>query len=132
MRFLLGLFLVNTAFFTIAKLFDRSLWWVVIADVVALAVYVALKTWFSRSQTLINQGAHMGWVFREIVRDEAGYRDALLERDGVVARVSWQKGYVTLAWPAPIGPHRDFVAVERALTAHAPAAVNRVGSGAPE
>ncbi len=113
MKLLLILFAINTVAFTVAKLAAIPVWQVLIAEVVLFAVWVCWKAWFSKAQKLVNQAAHMGWLAVGTVRDEDGFRDSLLKRDGVVARVSFQRKCVFIVEPHESGPFKDFVEIER-------------------
>ena len=115
MRFLVLLCVVNTVLFTAAKLMNISLWYAVAGGVLAVFGWVAISAWFSPAQQLVKQASHMGWVHVGTLRDEQGYRDSVLEREGAVARVSFVKKYVFLVEPPVSSPFKDFVEVERAL-----------------
>ena len=89
MKFLLVLLAVNTVLFTAAKLTETPVWQVLILEAIGYATWIAWKAWFSRAQQLVNQASHMGWSAVGTVKDEAGYRDSVLQREGIVARVSF-------------------------------------------
>lgn len=57
----------------------------------------------------------MNWRAAGTSKDEEGYRDTLLERDGVIVRVSFRKKCVFLVEPQSSGPHKDFLEVERLI-----------------
>ena len=117
MKFLLILMVVNTILFTIAKLTNIPVWQILIAEAVGYGCWIAWKAWFSAAQQLTNQASHMGWRAVGTVKDENGYRDTLLQRDDVVARVSFQQKCVFIVEPEESGPYKDFVEIERALAA---------------
>ena len=98
---------------------ERALrvWQILIAEAVGYGCWIAWKAWFSAAQQLTNQASHMGWRAVGTVKDENGYRDTLLQRDDVVARVSFQQKCVFIVEPEESGPYKDFVEIERALAA---------------
>lgn len=113
MKFILILMVVNTLLFTAAKLTGIPLWQVLVAEAIAYAIWIAWKAWFSVAQQLANQASHMGWSAVGTVKDGNGYRDSLLQRDGVVAKISFQKKCVFVVEPQESGPYKDFVEIER-------------------
>jgi hypothetical protein len=116
MKFILILLIVNTVLFTVAKLTGVPLWQVLIAEAVAYAIWIAWKAWFSVAQQLTNQASHMGWRAVGTIKDEEGYRDTLLQRDGVVARISFQRKCVFVIEPQESGPYKDFLEIEQWIT----------------
>jgi hypothetical protein len=115
-KFLLIAFVVNTALFTAANLLDISIWLVVLAEVVLYGLWVVIKTWFDPAQQLGLQGSHMGWTHAGFVRDAAGFRDNLMKRDDLLARISYREKRVYVVEPVPSGPYKDFVEIERVLS----------------
>lgn len=107
---------VNTVLFTGAMLTGFPVWQVLVAEAIAYAIWVGWKAWFSAAQQLANQASYMGWRAVGTVKDEDGYRDTLLQRDGVVVRISFQRQCVFILEPEESGPYRDFVEIERTLT----------------
>lgn len=114
-KFLVIALVVNTVLFTLAKLSNIPVWKVVLAEVIVFFLWVAWKAWRSPAQQLANQAANMGWIYVGVARDEDGMRDSLLERKGIVARISFKKKCVFIVKPFEEGPFRDFVEVERHL-----------------
>lgn len=106
---------INTVLFVLANFFGIATWKVVSAEVVVFVSWIMWKAWSSPAQKLVTQGASMGWTALGIVKDDDGMRDTLLERKGVVARISFQKKSVTIIEPFVEGPFRDFVEIERHL-----------------
>ena len=115
MKFILILMVVNTVLFTGAKLTGIPVWQVLVAEAIAYAIWIGWKAWFSPAQQLTNQASHMGWRAVGTVKDEDGYRDTLLQRDGVVVRISFQRKCVFIVEPEERGPYKDFVELERTL-----------------
>lgn len=96
-KFLLLLFLVNTLLFTLAKLYDISIVWAVMLELAAFAIWVTITATRSPAAVLQKQAVVMGWELREMQRDpETGYKDAIFERGGMLARVSWKRGTIAL------------------------------------
>ena len=103
-KFLLSRALVNTLLFTMAKLYDLSIVWVVLVELVAFAIFVVIRAMTSRAAVLQKQALLMGWEFLTMQRDPGtGYKDAVFERNGVLARVSYDKGTISL-----VGQQREF------------------------
>lgn len=115
LKFLVGVGVVNTLLFTGAKVIDISIWWVLLAEVVFFVGYIMVKSWFDPAQQLVNQGAHMGWTAAGTMRDENGWRDTLLRRNGVVTRVSYKTKLLYIVEPAPSGPYKDFLEIEHLM-----------------
>jgi hypothetical protein len=118
-RFLFAAVVLNTGLFAAARVLEVSRWWVLAADVVLLGVWTAWRTWSDPAQQLANQAAYMDWVAAGIEHDEAGYRDTLLTKDGMVAKISWRRKHVMLVEPIMAGPFKDFVDLDRFLQAQA-------------
>jgi len=115
MNFLIALFIISTVLFTGAKLMDIPIWYVVAAEFMFFVAWISTKAWLSTAQQLVNQASYMGWVFVGKVKDERGFRDTLLERSGVIARVSFTQKCVYLSEPVESGPYKDFVEIENYL-----------------
>lgn len=115
LKFLIGVGVVNTLLFTGARVIDISIWWVLLAEVVLFVGYIMVKSWFDPAQQLVNQGAHMGWTAAGTMRDEHGWRDTLLRRNGVVTRVSYKTKLLYIVEPAPSGPYKDFLEIEHRM-----------------
>ena len=118
MRFLLALLVVNTVLFTAAGMAGVSRWLVIGVEVIGVVLWTAWRTWWDRAQQLANQARYMGWSAVGMERDAAGFRDSILEKDGVVAKISWQRKDVTIVEPTLAGPFRDFVELDRFLQSH--------------
>jgi hypothetical protein len=116
LKFLLILCAVNTVLFTVANMVNISIWLVVLAEVVLYGLWVMVRTWFDPAQQLGLQGSHMGWTHAGVERDAKGFRDNLMKRDGLVARISYRDKRVYIIEPAPSGPYKDFVEIERVLS----------------
>lgn len=119
LKFLLLALVVNTAVFTVAKIVGFSIWWVLPTSAVLWVGYILLKAWFDPTQTLVNQGAHMGWTAAGMVRGADGMREMLMKRDGMVVRVAYKEQALYIVEPRVEGPYRDFVELERFLTVYA-------------
>lgn len=117
---LLALMVINTVLFTFATMIDVAIWKVLFAEIVAYIIYVLWQSWFSPTQQLVKQGSHMGWKYLGVTRDENGYRDTVLQRNGTVVRISYQKKSLTIVEPRTAGPFDNFVELERYLTLHQP------------
>lgn len=117
-KFLLGLGVVNTLLFTGAKVFDISIWWVLLAEVVVYIGYIMAKSWLNPAQQLVNQGAHMGWTNAGVVRGADGMREMLMKRDSMVVRVAYLEKAVYMVEPRVEGPYRDFVELEQILAVY--------------
>lgn len=118
MRFLVFLAVINTVLFTAAKLADISTVWVVGVEVCCYVLWIAWKAWWHPAQQLTNQAVHMHWTAAGMVRDEKGFRDTLLQKDGIVVRISYQRRDVEIIEPFPAGPFKDFVEIDRFLQSH--------------
>lgn len=114
--FLVVLCVVNTVLFTIATISDIPIWKVVIGEAIIFALWIFIRALRSPAQKLGKQGMSMGWTFAGLVKSDSGLRDTLLERNGIVARISFEEKCVFIEKPAKEGPFRDFVEVERHLT----------------
>lgn len=117
MKRLILIAVVNTVLFLAAELTHTAVWKLIAAEILVYCGYVFWFAWFSPAQQLINQASHMRWDYQSITRDGQGFRDALLIRDDVVAKVSWSKKCVFLIEPEFIGPFNDFLEVEHYLMA---------------
>lgn len=115
MKKILILGLANTVIFTFAVFLGIAIWKVLLAEIILFFVWNALRSWGHPAHQLVKQASHMNWRAVGTSKDEEGYRDTLLERNGVIARVSFRKKCVFLAEPESVGPYKDFLEVERAL-----------------
>lgn len=114
-KFLLLVLVVNTVLFTVASVVGFSIWWVLLAEVALWVGYIMVKAWFDPAQRLVAQGSHMGWAAAGTMRDEHGWRDTLLRRNGVVTRVSYKTKLLYIVEPVPSGPHKDFIEIEHLM-----------------
>jgi hypothetical protein len=131
-KFLLIACAVNTLLFILAGLNSLSVWLVLLAEVAAHIAWVMWRSWFDPAQQLSNQGAHMNWVHAGMVRDDNGWRDNLLQRDGLTARISYAEKRIYIVEPTPSGPYQDFLEIERlfargSAVVGSPPADSRVG-----
>lgn len=112
LKFLLVIAVLNTILFTIARWLEVSIWWVIGIEIVG---YILWKAWSNPAQQLVNQAAYMNWVAIGMEKDEDGYRDTLLKKEGVTAKVSFQDRCVYLVEPYAAGPFKDFIEVDHYL-----------------
>ncbi len=97
-KFLIALAVGNTVLFTMARLFDLPLGWVIGAELLCLSIAVGIILMTSPARRLQRQAVLMGWEFVRAERDPvSGYQDAIFGRDGLLIRISWQMGTVQLA-----------------------------------
>ena len=96
-KFLIFLLLINTLLFTLADWHGFSLLWVVLFELFVFLLVVVFMVAKSPARRLQRQAAVMGWSFHKMEADHVtGYKDVVYQRDGVFARVSWQRGTVFL------------------------------------
>ena len=89
-KFLLFLFVGNTVLFTFMKIYGGSIALLIFAEVVLFALAVIIKAQFSNPARLQKEAIAMGWIFVTTQIDpESGLKEAIFERDGLLARVSW-------------------------------------------
>jgi hypothetical protein len=109
------LLLVNAAL----VLSGVALWQGVIVNIVLVPVLIVGSVLLSKPQRLAWQAQRLGWEFCGFERDESGFKDSLLARQGIVAKISWSRKCVFIVSPSVSGPLADFAAVERyLLSAH--------------
>ena len=114
-RNILVLIIVNTIIFVAAlKAGLSTLTALGITAAAVVAILFALS-WFSKVQQLTNQATKMYWVPTGFRTDAEGYRDTILEKNGVSARISWQQKCVFVEHPLAAGPFQDFIEVDRYL-----------------
>ena len=96
-KFLIFLLLINTLLFTLADWHGFSLLWVVLFELFVFLLVVVFIVAKSPARRLQRQAAVMGWSLHKMEADHVtGYKDVVYQRDGVFARVSWQRGTVFL------------------------------------
>lgn len=92
-----------------------ALWQGVIVNIVLVPVLIVGSALLSKPQRLAWQAQRLGWEFCGFDRDDRGFRDSLLTRQGIVAKISWSRKCVFIVSPSVSKPLADFVAVERYL-----------------
>jgi hypothetical protein len=92
-----------------------ALWQRVIVNIVLVPVLIVGSALLSKPQRLAWQAQRLGWEFCGIDTEESGFRDALLTRRGIVARISWSRKCVFIVSPSVSEPLADFAAVEHYL-----------------
>lgn len=96
-KFLIALAVVNTLLFTVAKIYDLSLVWVIVGELILALIVLAITIMASPARRLQRQAVLMGWQYLHAERDPAsGFKDAIFERDGLLIRISWKKGTVQI------------------------------------
>ncbi len=96
-KFLIALIVVNTVLFTVARIYDLSIVWVIGGELAFALIVLAITIMASPARRLQRQAVLMGWQYLRSDRDPAsGYQDAIFERDGLLIRISWKKGTVQI------------------------------------
>jgi hypothetical protein len=96
-KFLIALAVVNTLLFTVVKIYDLSIAWVVGLELACASIVLAIIVMSSPARRLQRQAVLMGWEFSHTEQEPGtGYRDAVFERDGLLIRISWSQGTVEL------------------------------------
>ena len=96
-KFLIALAVVNTLLFSVARIYDLPIVWVIGGEIVCVLIVIAFTIMTSPARRLQRQAVLMGWEYLRAERDSAtGYQDAIFKRDGLFIRISWKKGVVQL------------------------------------
>lgn len=88
------------------------LWWSLSFIIVAYIIHTLWKTWVHPAQVLARQAANMNWKISGREKDDEGYWNVSVARDGMEAIILYQDGRVALIepfWPAPF---KDFIEIE--------------------
>jgi hypothetical protein len=100
-KFLIALAVVNTLLFSMARIYDFPITWVIGGEFVCALIVLATIVMTSPARRLQRQAVLMGWEFLRMERDfKTGYQDAIFERDGLLIRISWKKGTVQVVGSA--------------------------------
>jgi hypothetical protein len=92
-----------------------ALWQGAIVNIVLVSVLIVGSVLLSKPQRLAWQAQRLGWEFCGFERDDRGFRDSLLTRQGIVAKISWSRKCVFIVSPGVSEPLADFAAVEHYL-----------------
>jgi hypothetical protein len=96
-----------------------ALWQGLIVNIVLVPVLIVGSVLLSKPQRLAWQAQRLGWEFCGFERDDRGFRDSLLTRQGIVVKISWSRKCVFIVSPSVSEPLADFAAVDRyLLSAH--------------
>ena len=96
-KFLIALAVVNTLLFSMARIYDLPITWVIGGEIVCALIVLAIIMMTSPARRLQRQAVLMGWEFLRMERDSTtGYQDAIFERDGLLIRISWKEGTVQI------------------------------------
>lgn len=90
-------------------------WWILAALAAAYVLRALWKTHTGSAQVLARQAANMNWVVAGRVKDDSGYNNIRLTRDGMEAVISWKSRNVRLVKPQHPSPFADFLEIERWL-----------------
>lgn len=91
-------------------------WWVFGVIVVISILRSMWRAYIHPSHVLGRQAANMNWVAIGRIRDDDGYRNIILARDGAKAVISFQNKNVELLEPKRDEPFKDFLELERWLS----------------
>jgi hypothetical protein len=90
-------------------------WWLLAAIVGFYVLRHLWKAYAHPAHVLGRQAANMNWIAIGRRKDETGYYDVCVSRDGIEALISFKHGNVRVIKPSHPTPFKDFIEVERWL-----------------
>jgi hypothetical protein len=90
-----------------------SLHWSIFGVVLVLILLRRGKEVYNHpANVLCRQATNMNWFYSRKIKDENGYKNICLQRDGMEAMISYKEGNVYMVVPSWGTPLKDFVEVE--------------------